>query len=117
MWRLLSNSWFAYSPIAPAGPLDLFPGPDGTVASPSPLPLPATQAPSPCAGLHPQVPGKRIERLGKHVYCAVGYALSNVTMVAVDGGKVIIDATESVQAGREIKAAFDRLVPGPVKML
>lgn len=68
-------------------------------------------------GAHPPVAEleKRVEKLGDRVYCAVGYALSNVTMVAVEGGKVIVDTTESLEAAREIKAEFDRLVPGPVK--
>jgi alkyl sulfatase BDS1-like metallo-beta-lactamase superfamily hydrolase len=60
---------------------------------------------------------RRVEQVTDGVYVAVGYALANVEMVAVDGGKVIIDATESVAAAREIRAEFDRLVPGPVRAL
>ena len=77
----------------------------------------ATGLDSPCAQFLPAEFEKRIERVGEHVYCAIGYALSNVTMIAVNGGKVIVDATESVAAAREVKAAFDKLVPGPVKAL
>lgn len=70
---------------------------------------------------HPITPptaiSKQIVRLGEHVYCAVGYALSNVTMIVVEGGKVIVDTTESVTAAREIRAAFDGIVPGPVKAI
>lgn len=57
---------------------------------------------------------RRVEKVREGVYCATGYALANAIMVAVAGGKVIIDTTESVEAAREIKAEFDRLVPGPV---
>lgn len=59
----------------------------------------------------------RVEEVTDGVYCAIGYALANCAMVAVDGGKVIIDATESVQAAKQIKDEFDRLVPGPVKAI
>ncbi len=48
------------------------------------------------------------------VYCATGYALSNSAMIVVNGGKVIVDATESVEAATEIKREFDRIAPGPV---
>ncbi|MFC1888185.1 alkyl sulfatase dimerization domain-containing protein [Thermodesulfobacteriota bacterium] len=60
---------------------------------------------------------KRVEKVTDNVYCAVGYSLSNCIMVVVDGGKVIIDTTESVVAAREIKASFDELAPGPVKTI
>jgi alkyl sulfatase BDS1-like metallo-beta-lactamase superfamily hydrolase len=35
----------------------------------------------------------------------------------VDGGKVIIDTTESLQAAREIKEEFDQIQPGPVQAI
>lgn len=57
---------------------------------------------------------KRVEKVSDGVYCAVGYALANSSMVVVQGGKVIIDTTESVQAALEIKKEFDKISPGPV---
>lgn len=56
----------------------------------------------------------RVVKVTERVYSAVGYALANSIMVAVDGGKVIVDTTESVDAAREIRAEFDRIAPGPV---
>jgi len=60
---------------------------------------------------------KGIRKVRENVYCAVGYALANSIMIAAEGGKVIIDTTESVQAASEIKEQFDRLVSGPVKAI
>lgn len=57
---------------------------------------------------------RRIEKIGERVYLAIGYGLANSAMVAVEGGKVIIDTTESITVAAEIKAEFDKLVPGPV---
>lgn len=83
----------------------------------APNPQQAATWESPCAQYQPTLFEKRVERVSEHVYCAIGYALSNVTMVAVDGGKVIIDTTESARAARAVKTEFDRLVPGPVKAI
>ncbi|MCE9546726.1 MAG: MBL fold metallo-hydrolase [Planctomycetia bacterium] len=74
-------------------------------------------AQSPCAAIQPQHGPPRIERLTEHVYCAIGYGLSNITLVAVDGGQVIIDAGESLRVARRVKAEFDALVPGPVRAI
>ena len=43
------------------------------------------------------------------------YGLANSIMIAVDGGKVVVDATGSVKAATEIKEQFDRLAPGPAR--
>lgn len=66
---------------------------------------------------HAAIFKKRIEKVGERVYLAIGYALANSIMVEVEGGKVIVDCTESVVAAKEIKAEFDKLVPGPVKAI
>jgi alkyl sulfatase BDS1-like metallo-beta-lactamase superfamily hydrolase len=60
---------------------------------------------------------KRVIKVGDNVYCATGFALANSIMVVVDGGKVIIDTTESVQAAGEIKEEFDQIQPGPVQAI
>ncbi|MCC6160328.1 MAG: MBL fold metallo-hydrolase [Deltaproteobacteria bacterium] len=56
----------------------------------------------------------RVIKVHERVYCAFGYALANSIMVVVDGGKVIVDTTESAEAARTIRAEFDRIAPGPV---
>ncbi|MBI5527623.1 MAG: MBL fold metallo-hydrolase [Deltaproteobacteria bacterium] len=61
--------------------------------------------------------GKRVEKVTDGVHVAIGYALANSIMVAVDGGKVVVDTTESVEAAAEIRREFDRLAPGPVKAI
>lgn len=63
---------------------------------------------------HQRIFAKRIEKVGGNVYSAIGYGLANSIMVVVDGGKVIIDTTESVMAASQIKAEFDKIAPGPV---
>lgn len=62
-------------------------------------------------------PGHSIVKVCDNVYCAIGYALANSIMIVVDGGKVIIDTTESVQAASEIREEFDCIQPGPVKAI
>lgn len=57
---------------------------------------------------------KRVVRVTPNIYCAIGYALSNSAMIVVEGGKVIVDTTESVRAATEIKKEFDQIAPGPV---
>jgi len=57
---------------------------------------------------------KKIVKVCDGVYVAINYALANSIMVVVDGGKVIIDTTESVAAAKEIKEQFDKLANGPV---
>lgn len=56
----------------------------------------------------------RVIKVHERAYCAFGYALANSIMVVVDGGKVIVDTTESAEAARAIRAEFDRVAPGPV---
>ena len=73
-----------------------------------------TQAAPPTLAEHSKLFNQRIEKVTDHVYCAIGYALSNVAMVIVDGGKVIIDTTESANAAAQIKEEFDKIAPGPV---
>src|SRR5436853_67010 len=60
---------------------------------------------------------KEIIPIADNSYCAIGFGLSNCMMVAVDGGKVIIDATEGIEAAKEVKHHFDRIEPGPVLAL
>ena len=80
--------------------------------SPAAPPLPA-DAPDALAK-HRALFEKRVVTVTDGVHVAIGYALANSICVAVDGGKVIVDTTESRAAAAEILAEFDRLAPGPV---
>lgn len=59
---------------------------------------------------------RRIVQVGR-AHCAVNYALSNCTLVEVNGGYVIIDTLPSVRAAKEVKAEFDRRVGGELKAI
>lgn len=56
---------------------------------------------------------KRIEKVTDNIYCAVGYALANSTLIVTEKGNIIIDTTESIDAATEIKAEFDKISPLP----
>jgi alkyl sulfatase BDS1-like metallo-beta-lactamase superfamily hydrolase len=84
--------------------------------APPPSPLSTSGTPS-AAMDHKAIFEKRIEKVGDRVFCAIGYALSNCAMIGVDGGKVIVDATEDLEAAKTIRAEFDKLWPGPVLAL
>ena len=56
-----------------------------------------------------------VYRVADNVYCAVGYALANATMVVGNDGIIIIDTTESVEAGRNILTEFRKITDKPVK--
>src|SRR5690348_8729315 len=106
MWRDYLPAWFAGTSTTESSGASgvVLPAEGARVGDPCcgegiAAALPAEQI-APCATLQPRATGRRIEKLGERVYCAVGYALSNVTMIAVEGGKIIVDATESCQAGR-----------------
>jgi alkyl sulfatase BDS1-like metallo-beta-lactamase superfamily hydrolase len=81
-------------------------------------PLPPAPAPGPEELVARQAKfEKRVEKVTDGVFVAIGYALANSIVVAVEGGKVIVDTTESVEAAKEIRREFDRLAPGPVKAI
>ena len=53
----------------------------------------------------------RVESYGR-VHCALGYDLSNVAMVAVDGGYVVIDTAATLESARVIRREFEKLAAG-----
>ncbi len=56
----------------------------------------------------------RVERVTGGVYVATGYALGNSVLIVTAEGNVIIDTTESMDAAREIGAAFKGIANRPV---
>ena len=53
----------------------------------------------------------RVESYGR-VHCALGYDFSNVAMVAVDGGYVVIDTSATLESARVIRREFEKLAAG-----
>lgn len=62
---------------------------------------------------HTQRFKKRIEKVTKNIYCAVGYGLANSILIVTNKGKIIVDTTESIDSAAEIKAEFDKISPLP----
>jgi len=60
---------------------------------------------------------KRIEQVVEGVYVAIGYALANSILLQTSEGNIIVDATESIEAAREIKAEFKRYSDRPTRAL
>jgi len=64
--------------------------------------------------LQEEIFSKQVIKVTENVYSAVGFALANSIMIKVEGGKVIVDTTEGVQAAQKIRDEFDKIAPGPV---
>ncbi|MCP4871206.1 MAG: MBL fold metallo-hydrolase [Proteobacteria bacterium] len=56
----------------------------------------------------------RVEEVAPDVFVAIGYDLANTIVVRTDAGKVVIDTSLSPTRAREVRAAVDAVVPGPV---
>ena len=48
---------------------------------------------------------------------AVGYAIANSILIEAPEGAIIVDTTESVDAAREIYAAFRNITKLPIKAI
>lgn len=57
---------------------------------------------------------KKIHELAPNVFTAVGYAASNVHLLAGESGLIVIDTTETTQAAENILADFRKICPLPV---
>lgn len=57
---------------------------------------------------------KKLHELAPNVYCAVGYAASNVQLLVGTDGVVVIDTTETTQAAEDILADFRQFCALPV---
>ena len=51
------------------------------------------------------------------VYMAVGYGLANSILLEGKDGVVVVDVTESLEAGKDVKREFDKITKKPVKAL
>ena len=60
---------------------------------------------------------KEIIKVTDGVYIAVGYGLANSILIEGDGGVIIVDTLESVEAAIPVKKAFDRITSKPVKAI
>jgi alkyl sulfatase BDS1-like metallo-beta-lactamase superfamily hydrolase len=56
----------------------------------------------------------RVEEAAPGVFVAIGYDLANTIIIRTDVGKVIVDTSLSPARAREVRAAVDAVVPGPV---
>ncbi len=56
-------------------------------------------------------------KIGERSYLAFGWGLTSPMMVVGDDGIIIIDPTESVEAGKECLAAFRRVTDKPVRAI
>ena len=84
-------------------------------SSPSSAPTSPTAAPD-FAAQAEQFPKELVE-VAPGVHVAIGYGLANSTMIVGDGGVVIVDTMESVEAAAPVKEAFRRISPLPVKAI
>ncbi|WP_419913336.1 alkyl sulfatase dimerization domain-containing protein [Hoeflea sp.] len=60
---------------------------------------------------------KEVIPLAPNVYCAVGFAASNVYMIVADQGIIIVDTTESTKAAENVFAAFREITSLPVRTI
>ena len=51
------------------------------------------------------------------VHVAIGYGIANSILIEGDDGALLVDTTESLEAGREVAAAFAKLTSKPVKAI
>lgn len=56
----------------------------------------------------------KIEKVAEDIYLASGYALANAGIVVTKEGLVVIDTTESAEAGQEILAELRKITKAPV---
>lgn len=63
---------------------------------------------------HTKLYEKKVYKIGKRVYCAVGFGLANIIMVEGDDGIVIIDTGETLEQAEHVLAELRKLTPKPV---
>ena len=49
------------------------------------------------------------------VHVAVGFGLANSILIEGDGGVIVVDTMESIEAGREVREAFRAITDDPVR--
>jgi alkyl sulfatase BDS1-like metallo-beta-lactamase superfamily hydrolase len=60
---------------------------------------------------------KRIEKVGNNIYVAIGYGLANSILIEGKDSAIIVDCMESMEAGADVKHAFDSICPKPLKAI
>jgi alkyl sulfatase BDS1-like metallo-beta-lactamase superfamily hydrolase len=58
---------------------------------------------------------KKVYKLGRNAYCAVGFGLGNSAMIEGEDGVIIFDTSREVETGREIYRAFREITDKPIK--
>ena len=51
------------------------------------------------------------------IYMAIGFGLANSILLEAPEGAIIIDTMESVEAARDVMAAFRKITSSPIKAL
>ena len=59
----------------------------------------------------------RVEEVVEGVHVAIGYGLANSILIEGTDGVIIVDTMESMEAGRKVRAAFDKVTQKPVKAI
>ncbi len=62
-------------------------------------------------------PKQEFIKVNDHVYCAVGYALGNVSYVTTSAGVVVIDTTESPAAAQATLTEFRKVSQAPISYI
>ncbi|OWY23736.1 MBL fold metallo-hydrolase [Sphingobacteriales bacterium UPWRP_1] len=60
---------------------------------------------------------KRIQKVGNNLYVAIGYGLANSILIEGKDSVIIVDCMESMKSGQEVKEAFTKICPKPVKAI
>jgi alkyl sulfatase BDS1-like metallo-beta-lactamase superfamily hydrolase len=60
---------------------------------------------------------KRIEKVDDNIYVAIGYGLANSILIEGKDSVIIVDCMESIEAGIDVKRAFDSITTKPLKAI
>jgi alkyl sulfatase BDS1-like metallo-beta-lactamase superfamily hydrolase len=60
---------------------------------------------------------KRIEKVADGIYVAIGYGLANSILIEGNDSLIIVDCMESMEVGKEVKEAFDKISLKPLKAI
>src|SRR5262245_41023425 len=83
----------------------------GRVAAPAPEPPVASPAELSAQSAEFR---REVIRVADGVYVAVGYGIANSILLVGEGGAIVVDTMESVQAARAVLAAFRGVTDTPI---
>lgn len=66
---------------------------------------------------HSQEFERRVYRVTDGVHVAVGFGIANSILIEGDRGAIVVDAMGSVEAAREVRAAFEKITRKPIQAL